>query len=135
MADSRSRGHSTKPPPRGFTLLEIVVSLCLVALSLVLIVGIVPMNVTSLKKSEALQAATLYASEVLVQAESPAFVPDAEHLSLDHPVVINQVTYRVVRQIYGVDGANPPHLYDVVVHVSWEPQPVPVELRTRVYHP
>lgn len=119
--------------PQGFTLLEIVVSLFLVAVALTLASGIIPMNVTSLKRSESLQAATMYAVEVLAEAESPAFVPDADHLNMQRDVVINDVTYHVLRVIYAVDHSPIPRLYDVVVNVSWEIQPVPVELRTRVY--
>lgn len=135
MAISGSSEHVFKMRTAGFSLLEIVVALCIVAVSLTLIVGIIPMNVSGLKKSEAIQAATLYASEVLAQAESPAFVAEPATMFLDRTVVINQVPFRVVRGIYGVDAPERPRLYDVIVNVSWETQPVPVELRTRVYRP
>jgi len=115
--------------------MEIVVSLVLVATALILIVGLIPMNANSLKRSESIQAATLYAIEMLTDAESVAFIPSDLNMNVDREVTINQTTYRVERAIYGVDDVKPPRLYDVVVKVSWNTQAVPVVLRTRVYHP
>lgn len=119
----------------GWTLLEITVSAVLVAVAVVVIVGLIPTTVTSLKKSENMQAATLYAVEVLEDARRTDFVPDASHRRCDRTLEINHIAFAVARDVYALDGEDPPRLYDVVVKVTWKPQPVPVELKTRVYHP
>lgn len=119
----------------GWTLLEVVVSLVLVAASVTVIVGIIPMGVTSLKKSESLQAATLYALELIEDAARADFESVRANRLLKRDVTLNKFQYRVARELYFVDEEEPSHLYDVVVNVSWDSQPAPVILRTRVYHP
>lgn len=114
-------------------MMELVISALLIALALIVIVGVIPMGVNSLKKSESIQAATLYAVEVVEDSKRDGFRPTADQLLFERDVEINKIRYHVTREIYSADGDNPPSLYDVVVHVSWQPQPVPVELRTRVY--
>jgi len=120
---------------KGFTLLEIVVSVLLVGGALIVIVGLIPTSVTSLKKAENIQAATLYATEVLEDARRVDFRADAANRWWKRTVEINRISFLVQREIYAVDEGDPPRLYDVVVKVSWKPQPVPVELRSRVYQP
>ena len=118
----------------GFSLIEVVVSVVLVAASLIVIVGMIPMGASAQRKSENMQAATLYACEVLEDAARTEYRPhDRDRFERD--VTINDTAFHVVRVIYGVDASDLPQLYDAVVHVSWKPQPVPVELRLRVYHP
>jgi type II secretory pathway pseudopilin PulG len=118
---------------RGWALLEVVVASLLIAVALMVIAGLIPASVTSMKKAENIQAATLYATEVLEDARRPDFIPDASRRLWERKLDLNQIAFTVQREIYGVDGNEPPDLYDVVVKVTWEPQPVPVELRSRVY--
>ena len=130
----RRRGIRCGDRAPGWTILEVMVSVVLVACSLTVIVGIIPMGATSLRKSENHQAAILYANEVVEDAARGDFVPVPADL-FQRDVTINGIQYQVAREIYAVDAETPPHLYDVVVRVAWGGQPVPVLLRTRVYHP
>lgn len=128
------RCHFLRARSSGFSLLEVVVSVVLVAASLVVIVGMIPMGASAQRKSENIQAATLYACEMVEDAARPEYRPRGSD-RFERDVAINGTTFHAVRVIYGVDATDAPHLYDVVVNVSWNPQPVPVELRLRVYHP
>ncbi len=98
-----------KPRDReGWTLLEIVVAVVLVAIALIVIVALIPTTVGALKKSENIQAATLYAIEVLEDARRADFVPVAAHRSFVRTLPINGILFNVQRDIYGVDDEERP---------------------------
>lgn len=119
----------------GFTLLEVIVSVLLVAVSIVIIVGLIPTGIHAQKKSENIHLATLYANEVIEDAQRSDFALRDTDMHVEHRFTANDTEFRVTRDIYGIAGDTPTHLFDVVVRVTWNPQPVPVDLRTRIYRP
>ncbi len=130
------KGESGIQSRRAFTLMEIVVCIALIAISVLIILGLIPMGAVSLQKAQDVQAATLYGTELLEDGARPDYVPPSpDRVDRDFEVTLNHTTYHVQRAIYACDASHPPRLYDVVVTVAWSAQPQPVSLRTRVYHP
>jgi uncharacterized protein (TIGR02598 family) len=111
---------------RGFTLAEVIVAAGLVAMSALMIVTLLPSGVLSLKKAENLQAATAYALEVIEAHRAHSTVAP------DFKVTLNDTQFRVQSTTRAV-----PHpsgrLQDVLVTVTWNRQPQPVSLATRLY--
>ncbi len=118
---------------RGFSLVEIVVASALVAATVLMVMGLIPFGVTSLKKAENMQAATAYGVEVLearrasILQERPA-IPDAIDVRLNQTEFHVESTTRTTAHPAG-------RLVDISVTVTWNRQPVPVVLATRVYRP
>lgn len=114
---------------RGFTLLEVVLAAALLAASLLVIVSLIPSGVLSLKKAENIQAATAYALEVLEwdRANFSSTAPP------DSQVTLNGTVFHVHNDVYAVPTYS--GLYDLAVTVSWDRQPQPVILATRVTQP
>lgn len=114
---------------RGFTLVESIVAAALIGACLLTIVSIIPSGVLSLKKAEDLQAATSYGLEVLELRRSRL---DAGELK--HEITLNATRFEVVSRVDQRSHTGG-HLYDFVVTVSWNRQPCPVRLATRLFRP
>ncbi len=100
----------------------------LLAGCVLVIVAMLPSGVLSLQKAQNIQAATAYGLEVM-EVTRTQFTPTA----LDFKANLNGQSFHVQRAVYPVPSASP--LYDVAVTVSWDGQPVPVVLSTRLYRP
>lgn len=116
---------------RGFTLVEVIVAAALVAASILLMVGLLPTGVLALKKAEDVQAATAYGVEVL-ETRSAA-LPPAPFTSAFW-ITLNGTRFRVRTVVSAVPHPSG-HLYDLAVTVTWNRQPAPVRLFTRLYRP
>lgn len=116
-------------PPGGFTLVESIVAAALIGACLLTIISVIPSGVLSLKKAEDLEAATAYGMEVLEMRR--ARLDPGE---MTHEITMNATRFDVVSR---VDEQPHPggHLYDFVVTVSWNRQPCPVRLATRLFRP
>ncbi|MHB2017800.1 MAG: hypothetical protein ACYCW6_12700, partial [Candidatus Xenobia bacterium] len=82
------------------------------------------------------EAATMYAAQVLEEVGYDARTGNLTPGPLPTPVKITLQTtdYQVTRNVTALDAADaPPRLYQVDVAVSWNDQPVPVRLSTRLY--
>ncbi|NDD26706.1 MAG: hypothetical protein EB084_00360 [Proteobacteria bacterium] len=121
----RGREHAR---PRGFTLIEVIISTALLVAGLLVVVSLIPSGVLSLKKAEDLQTATAYALEVMETSrnglEQTAF--------LDRfTVTLNDTEFTVLRETQ-VAPQTDGRLHDVIVTVEWRGQPAPVRLATRM---
>lgn len=119
----------------GFSLVELLVSFALVALSLICIMGVIPLGAVSMQKAADLQAASLYAAEMLEDAARLDYRPSTSGVERDFDVTLDRTQFHVVRGVYALDQAAQTHFFEVVVSVSWNRQPQPVMLVTRVYRP
>lgn len=112
---------------RGFTMVEVIVAAALLGACVLLIVGLVPSGVLSLKKAEDLQAASAYALQVLEFHRKTAR-PDQDEA---FDVALNQTQFHVHVQTSAVP-AHAERLADLCVTMSWNRQPAPLVLATRV---
>lgn len=112
----------------GFTLVEVIVAASLVGAGLLLVVGLLPSGVLSLKKAEDLQTATAYGMEVMEISRG-----DLSHTPFlnDFQVMLNSTEFRVTREVMPVAGSDG-RLFDVLVTVSWGDPPAQAQLATRM---
>ncbi|MHB2015509.1 MAG: type IV pilus modification PilV family protein [Candidatus Xenobia bacterium] len=111
---------------RGFTLVEILVSLAILAAGVVFVVSIIPTAVLTLQRAEDLQAATAYGQELVEDAR--AHVPTAAGRDRDFQVTLNRTEFHVTRDIVVF-----PDLEDVVVTLQGPSDQQPVKLATRLF--
>ncbi len=119
---------------RAFTLVEVVISVSILAVLLMFLVGVLPSAVLTQQRGSALQAATAYAVEVMEDFKSRP-TPAGPYPVRDEwlAVRLNAVQYRVSRDIYLVEGEGTARLLEGVVVVTWGGTGSPLTLRERVY--
>lgn len=124
----RIEGRGEGANHRGFTLVDVIVSIALLAMGLLFVVSLIPMGVLSLKKAENLQTAAAYAVEV-VEASREGFEETARLDKFE--TVINDTDFEIERFVQTVPDTDG-RLHDVKVVVKWDGQPVPVVVTTRM---
>jgi prepilin-type N-terminal cleavage/methylation domain-containing protein len=119
----------------GFTLIEIIMALALFSMCIFLVINVIPTGVMTLKKAEDLQSASLYGQEIIEDAvrsfpKGAAYFPVKDR---EFDITMNSTQFHVTREIYNVDTCTPPKLFDIVVVVSWDRQPMPLRLGRRLF--
>ena len=120
----------------GFSLLEMVVCISLIAFIIMGIIGLIPTGLKSLTHADQVQAATLYGTEVLEDAiYDVQSNPSASLGSTTSSFSLNRTDYSVQKSVTRVDNVSSPMpvLVEIDVGVSWNGHPQPVMLSTRVY--
>lgn len=116
---------------RGFSLIEVIIASALVAAGVMVLLTLIPSGVLSLKKAEDLQTATAYGLEVM-EISRGGF--ERSSALDDFHITLNSTEFHVTRQFWPVADTDN-RLFDVQVSVSWNGQPVPVQLSTRMPQP
>lgn len=111
--------------PRGLALIEVVFAMGLLALGFLFVLGIVPTGLTSVKRSEDIEAATAYGNELIEDARRTLPPLGPQELKL----TFNATEFKIVREIYAVDN----DLTDVVVVAQWTTDKPGVRLATRLH--
>ncbi|MHB2018748.1 MAG: prepilin-type N-terminal cleavage/methylation domain-containing protein [Candidatus Xenobia bacterium] len=121
----------------GFSLLEMIVSISLVAFVIITLLGLVPIGVKTLAHADQVQTAALYGNEVLEDTiynlesyGSAAMTP------VNAKVSINQVDYQVqetTQRLDPGDSTTPPLLVEIDVNVTWYGMPQGLPISSRVY--
>jgi type II secretory pathway pseudopilin PulG len=95
----------------------------ILSLIVLFVVSMLPTSIGSLRKAQAVQGATSYATEMLETArQSPPGTP------IDTTVTVNNTTMHVVQQVLPIQNG----LVDVKVAITYEPDVAPVILTTRL---
>jgi prepilin-type N-terminal cleavage/methylation domain-containing protein len=111
---------------RGLTLVEVIVSLAILAMGLLFVLSLIPSSVLSLKKAEDLQAASAYGMELLEMVRlQPPSAEERQAFDVD----FNHTSFHFVREIYSVEEG----LFDVVVVAQGREDTPPLRLATRVH--
>lgn len=131
-------------PSKGFSLVEVIVMISLIAIVLVPVATLFPTSVLSLKKTECRQTAIYLAKEYLEETrtrELPKLLPD--NLPPDNlPIIeesytrqLNGATFTIIRRVWAINGRidQPPSLVDVAVEVNYPMATVPVTISTRFF--
>ncbi len=118
---------------RGMSLVEVILAVALAGGALLTLVTLFPAGMLSLQKARDLEAATAYGTEVL---ETSRRGIDQTATLNNFIVTINRTDFHVTRDFHAVSKSTPvglrPPLYDVVVTVTWQGQPYPVTIGTRM---
>ncbi|MEW6278808.1 MAG: hypothetical protein AB1758_09315 [Candidatus Eremiobacterota bacterium] len=109
---------------RALSLVEVVVAVGFLAISLILVLGLLPSGILSLKQAECLQTATSLGLRLIEEAPAPGeTAPPGETLTYR----LNGTVYRCERS-YRLEG---PMLFDVVVRVNYDGARRPLEFWLR----
>lgn len=103
----------------------------LLAACVLTVITLIPSGVVSLKKAEDIQAATAYGLEVL---ETRRAMLDPAAAATTYEITLNQTTFQVTSRGRAISHPGG-RLVNVVVEVTWNRQPQPVLLSTRVFRP
>jgi prepilin-type N-terminal cleavage/methylation domain-containing protein len=109
---------------RGLSILEVVVAMALLALGFLFVLGIVPTGVTSIKRSEDIEAATAYGMELMEDARH-SLPPATAH---EYVLTMNQTEFHFRRELVRVND----DLTDIVVTATWSETLPGIRLVTRV---
>jgi hypothetical protein len=130
-------GHRERKKSMALSLAELIIGLCLFALAIIPIFGIIPTAYMSIKKAEDYSAASCYAQEIveIYRLTDPA-LHDQYTTSPWYHVKLNSTDYSVIVGLYGIDyGASDPcRVVDVVVSMKWQKVPDKISVFTRVFY-
>lgn len=111
--------------PRGLSLLEVVIAMSLLALAFLFVLAIVPAGITSIKRSEDIEAATAYGMEIMEEARR-SLPPEGEKLFF---IELNQTEFKIMREVVRVNQ----DLTDIVIRAKWSDVLPGITLATRVH--
>jgi hypothetical protein len=121
---------------RALSLPELIVGLFLFTIAIFPLFGIIPTAYMSIKKAEDFSAASCYAQELIEiyrLTDPHLMVSDSPHTTnLD--VKLNGTDYKVLLDIYNMDGNSPAKLVDVTVNMYWKRIPEHISVYSRVYY-
>ena len=115
------------------SLVELIIALCLFAVAIIPLFGIIPTAYVSVKKAEDYSAASFYAQQVteIYRISNPHIEDDFHN---EWELAMNNQDFRVVLDLYGADRQIPCRLVDVIVNIYWKNIPEHVNVYTRVYY-
>ncbi|MFN8608170.1 MAG: prepilin-type N-terminal cleavage/methylation domain-containing protein [Vulcanimicrobiota bacterium] len=109
---------------RGFSLVEVIVAAGLLAVSIPLLLNLLPTSFLSLRKAELMQQAT---SMALYRLDEAQFLTPRRGVDLDEVQRVGARDYRLVREFYQLDSQR----WDVVVSCGCD-ELTPVRMATRL---
>ncbi len=111
-------------PYRGFTLVETIVAVVLLAAVVMLLLASIPPGLLGLKQAENLQTARGLALQLLETAPPPVALPSVpERFERS----LNGTRFQIVRSVQKTG----PHTYRLTVKVDWPRAGQPLQLRLR----
>lgn len=117
---------------RGLTLVEVIVALGLIAVSLMLILGLIPAGIRSSQRAADIQAAAAWSRLLIEQTPPPTEFPiTAELAQSNHQQQIGSTIFQAKRQVT-VQG---PYLYRIEVETTWDAADRPLGLSLTRYNP
>ncbi|NDD28545.1 MAG: hypothetical protein EB084_09810 [Proteobacteria bacterium] len=109
---------------RGVSVLEVVIALALLAVGVLLVLGIVPTGISSMRRAEDISSAVAYGNDVIEHCR--AKLPPAGET--EWTVTLNSTDFHVKREVVPVTRA----LTDVVITLQWSDRTPPRVLATRI---
>lgn len=113
---------------RGWTLVEIMVAVMLLATALMMVLSLMPTGILSLKQAENVQTATAFGEGLLEGAPIPESFPVAEE---EIRQTINGTEFVATRSYQKLTDTS----YDVRVKIEWSTGRQPLEMRLRRFVP
>ena len=119
---------------RGVTLVEVMVAIGLVAVSLMLVLSLIPAGIHSAQRSEDIQAAAAWSRQLLEDAPVPETFPiPADIAQTQHTLKIGRTNYTATRRLFTQPGEH--FLYHVEVVMTWDPEARPLTMTLTKYNP
>lgn len=116
----------------ALTLVEVMVALGLIAVSLMLILGLVPAGVTSAQRAADVQAATAWSRQLLESTPTPTEFPLPAELALsEHEQKIGSTHFRATRRVTTPE----PYLVRIEVETTWPDAVKPLTLNLSKFSP
>lgn len=117
---------------RGLTLVEVMVALGLIAVSLMLILGMIPAGIQSSQRAADIQAAAAWSRQLLEETPPPSDlpIPGAEALT-QHERTIGPTEFRATRRL----TLTGPYLYRIEVETTWRDGVRPLHLSLTRFNP
>ena len=116
----------------GLTLVEVLVALGLIAVSLMMVLSMIPAGVRASQRAADVQDAAAWARQLIEETPSPNEFPIPADLAMsNHAQKIGATDFTAQRKVT-VKGA---YLYRVEVTVTWRAADVPVTIALTRYNP
>ena len=123
-----------RPHFRGLTLVEVMVAIALIAVSLMLVLALIPAGIHSAQRAENVQAAAAWSRQLLENAPVPDEFPiPSEIARTEHQTKIGSTDFSAVRTLNTIPGES--YLYKVAVETTWGEAVEPVRLSLTKYNP
>lgn len=116
----------------AFTLIEILVALGLIAVSLMMVLSMIPAGIHSSQRASDVQAAAAWARQLIEETPAPTEFPIPSDLALSqHQQRIGSTDFSAERKVT-VKG---PYLYRIEVTATWNAADVPVTISLTRFNP
>ena len=127
--------HMKRKKLMALSLAELIIGLCLFAIAIIPIFGIIPTAYMSIKKAEDYSTASCYANEIveIYRLSNPNLTQDHIHNTWD--TALNNTEYTVVVDLYGQGVPSTSGSYkmmDVIVNIYWKKVPEHIGVFTRI---
>jgi Tfp pilus assembly protein PilV len=118
----------------GLTLVEVLVAIGLIAVSLMLVLALIPAGIHSAQRAENVQSAAAWSRQLLEDAPVPEEFPIPEDIALENfTMKIGRTEYRAERRLSTIPGEN--FIYRIEVETEWDEGVRPVILSLVKYNP
>lgn len=123
-----------RPGWAGLTLVEVMVAVALIAVSLMLVLALIPAGIHSAQRAENVQAAAAWSRQLLENAPVPEEFPiPPEIAKTEHQAKIGSTNFTAVRTLSTIPGES--YLYKIEVETNWDDAVEPVRLSLTKYDP
>lgn len=120
------------PRLRGFSLVELMVALGLIAVCLMMVLGMIPAGVKSSQRASDVQAAAAWSRQLIEETPSPGEFPIPAALAHStHTQQVGATVFSAVRRV-AVEG---PYLYRIEVTTTWDKLERPLQLSLTRFNP
>ncbi len=119
---------------RGLTLVEIMVAIGLIAVSLMMVLALIPAGIHSAQRAENVQSAAAWSRQLIEDAPVPEEFPIAPDIAEEQfEMKIGRTNYRAVRRLSTMPGEH--FVYRIDVETTWDEAQQPVKLSLVKYNP
>jgi general secretion pathway protein I len=119
-------------PRVGFTLVEVVVALGLLALAMMMVLGLIPAGIESSQRASDVQGAAAWSHSLIEQCPAPTEFPIPGDLaSAEFQMQVGPTLYSAVRTVKTIG----PYLYRIEVQTTWDEDAPPVHLSLTRFNP
>ncbi len=116
----------------GVTLVEVMVALGLVAVSLMLILGLIPAGITASQRASDIQSAAAWSRQLLEETSAPSTLPiPAAEAESTHELQIGPTVFTATRRLK-VTG---PYLFRTEVETRWRAGIEPITMSVTRFNP
>jgi prepilin-type N-terminal cleavage/methylation domain-containing protein len=119
---------------RGLTLVEVMVAIGLIAVSLMLVLALIPAGIQSAQRAENVQSAAAWSRQLIEDAPVPEEFPIPDSIAKENfQETIGRTKYRAERRLSTVPGEF--FMYRIEVEIEWDEGVRPLTLSLVKYNP